>query len=249
MEGLAENVELVLNGFLQSARQAFGPDLLSVVLYGSAAEARMRAASDVNVILVLSRFNGAAATKIREPLNLAATAVRLRVMFLLQDEVAPASEAFAQKFTDILHRRKIIYGPDPFEGLTISRFAHIYRLKQVLLNLTLRLREGYISHGGNDRGNDRGNDAGLAALIAESSGPLRTSAASLLELEGAPSQPPKESFQSLLAALDPPLSPGLAASVSEARELRPLPEGTAAASLLELIELAARMRARAGMLS
>ena len=245
MEGLAENVELVLNGFLQSARQAFGPDLLSVVLYGSAAEARMRAASDVNVILVLSRFNGAAATKIREPLNLAATAVRLRVMFLLQDEVAPASEAFAQKFTDILHRRKIIYGPDPFEGLTISRFAHIYRLKQVLLNLTLRLREGYISHGGNDRG----NDAGLAALIAESSGPLRTSAASLLELEGAPSQPPKESFQSLLAALDPPLSPGLAASVSEARELRPLPEGTAAASLLELIELAARMRARAGMLS
>ncbi len=249
MEGLAENVELVLDGFLQSARQAFEADLLSVVLYGSAAEGRMRASSDVNVILVLSQFNGAAASKIREPLNLAATAVRLRVMFLLHDEVAPASEAFAQKFTDILHRRKILYGPDPFESLTISRDAKIYRLKQVLLNLTLRLREGFISHGGNDRGNDRGNGAELAALIAEFSGPLRTSAANLLELEGAPSRPPKESFEALLAALDPPLSPGLAATVSEARELRPLPPGAAASSLLELIELAARMRGRSGQLA
>lgn len=129
-------MELVLDGFLQSAQQAFGPDLLSVVLYGSAAEGRMRAASDVNVILVLSQFNGPAAAQIREPLNLAATAVRLRVMFLLREEVAPASEAFAQKFTDVIHRRKILYGPDPFEGLAISRQAKIYRLKQVLLNLT-----------------------------------------------------------------------------------------------------------------
>ncbi len=241
MEGLAENVQLVLDGFLQSAQQAFGPDLLSMVLYGSAAEGRMRAASDVNLILVLSQFTAAAAAKIREPLKLADTAVRLRVMFLLQDEVAPAAEAFAQKFTDVLHRRRILFGPDPFADLAISRDATIYRLKQVLLNLTLRLREGYISHGG--------NEAGIAGLIAESSGPLRTSAASLLELEGAPLRPPKESFEALLAALDPPLSPGLASTVSDARELRMLPASTAAAALLELIELASRMRIRAGSLA
>jgi predicted nucleotidyltransferase len=240
MEGLAENVELVLDAFLQSAQQVFGPDLLSVVLYGSAAEGRMRAASDVNVMLVLRQFDGAQAAKIRESLNLASAAVRLRAMFLLQEEVAPASEAFAQKFTDVIHRRRILYGPDPFEGLEISRAAKIYRLKQVLLNLTLRLRESYISRGG--------SEAELEALIAESSGPLRTSAASLLELEGAPSKPPKESFEALLGALDPPLSPNLAATVSESRELRPLKPGTAAASLLELIELASRMRVRAGRL-
>ena len=111
----------------------------------------------------------------------------------------------------------------------------------MLLNLAIRLREGYISRSG--------NDAELESLIAEFSGPLRTSAASLLELEGSPSRSPKESFEALLSTLDPPLSPGLAASVSEARELRPLPPGTAAASLLELIELASRMRVRAGRLA
>jgi len=57
MEGLAENVELVLDSFLDSAKQSFGQDLLSVVLYGSAAEGRMRAASDVNLMLVLRQFN------------------------------------------------------------------------------------------------------------------------------------------------------------------------------------------------
>src|SRR6185295_1352607 len=129
MEGLPENVERVLEGFVQSAQTAFGPDLVSVVLYGSAAEGRMRATSDVNVIVVLSRFDGTAAARIRDPLNLAETAVQLRSMFLLSDEIGPASEAFAQKFADVLRRRKILYGTDPFTGVQISRAAEIHRLK------------------------------------------------------------------------------------------------------------------------
>jgi predicted nucleotidyltransferase len=241
MEGLAENVKRVLEGFIQALKDAFGSDLVSVVLYGSAAEGKMRAASDVNVIVVFTHFSRASAERIREPLNLAATAVRMRAMFLLVEEIGPASEAFAQKFADILHRRKILHGTDPFDGLKISRFAEIYRLKQVLLNLTLRLRESYISHGGNDEE--------VTALIADASGPLRTSAAILLELEGAEPRSPKESFEALLAGMDPPLSPGLASAVSEARELRPLPSGTAAAYLLDIIELSSRMRLRAERLT
>ena len=57
-----ENVRRVLGDFLRAAREAFGDDdLLSVVLYGSAAEGRMRATSDVNVVLVLARFDPTAA--------------------------------------------------------------------------------------------------------------------------------------------------------------------------------------------
>ena len=96
MDGLPENVQRVLEGFVQSAQSAFGQDLVSVVLYGSAAEGRMRTTSDVNVIVVLSRFDGAAAKLIRDPLNLAETAVQLRAMFLLAEEIGPASEAFAR---------------------------------------------------------------------------------------------------------------------------------------------------------
>jgi hypothetical protein len=72
-----------------------------VVLYGSGAEGKLRASSDVDVILVLAKFEPAAADRIRGPLSLASPAIRLRAMFLMEDEIGAASEAFAQKFIDI----------------------------------------------------------------------------------------------------------------------------------------------------
>jgi len=51
----------ILNSFLQSAKDAFGSDLISVVLFGSAAEGKLRATSDLNLILVLASFNQAKA--------------------------------------------------------------------------------------------------------------------------------------------------------------------------------------------
>jgi predicted nucleotidyltransferase len=241
MERLPENVQGVLESFVQTAQAAFGSDLLSVVLYGSGAEGKLRATSDVNVILLLAKFEPAAVDRIRGPLSLASTAIRLRAMFLLQDEIVAASEAFAQKFVDILRRRRILYGPDPFVAVEIPRTAAIHRLKQVLLNLTLRLRESYASGAANEQQ--------VASIIAETSGPIRTCAASLLEMEGSPYRPPKESLGVMLASLAPPLSPDLAAWISEAREKRPLPPGAAPAALLDLIDLCGRMQLRANRLT
>jgi predicted nucleotidyltransferase len=63
----AENVQGVLESFVQSSQAAFGPDLISIVLYGSGAEGKLRASSDVNVILVLGKFEPAAVDLIRGP--------------------------------------------------------------------------------------------------------------------------------------------------------------------------------------
>jgi predicted nucleotidyltransferase len=42
-----------IDEFVAAARDAFGDQLVSVVLYGSAAEGALRATSDVNVLVVL----------------------------------------------------------------------------------------------------------------------------------------------------------------------------------------------------
>ena len=47
MSALPENVERGLNDFLAAAKTALGKNPGSVVLFGSAAEGRMRATSDV----------------------------------------------------------------------------------------------------------------------------------------------------------------------------------------------------------
>lgn len=99
----------------------------------------------MNVIVVLRAFDAGQANALRVPLRLAQAAIALRPMFLRESEIAAAAEAFAPKFHDIVHRRKVLYGDDPFAGLVISRDALRQRLRQTLLNLSLRLRAGYVA--------------------------------------------------------------------------------------------------------
>lgn len=234
-----ENVRRVLGDFLRAARESFGDgDLLSVVLYGSAAEGRMRATSDVNVVLVLARFDPAAAARLTGPLRLAEAAVRLHAMFLLEAEVADAATAFALKFTDLASRHVVLFGRDFFSHLAVSREARIFRLRQVLLNTVLRMREALVVDGGFEER--------LSRLVAETAGPLRSAAVTLRELENLPpAANPKAALEELAAGIDgTAFTPALSA-LSAAREDSLLPAGTAAPTLLRLIELGSRLHARA----
>jgi predicted nucleotidyltransferase len=233
-------VREVLGDFVDAARGAFGSDLRAVVLYGSAAEDRLRATSDVNVILVLGAFDRTRAEALREPLRVAQAAVRLAAMFLLESEIPAAAEAFSVKFADILRRRRVLFGDDPFTRLAISRPAEITRLKQVLLNLILRLRAAYVLRSLREEQ--------VAVLVAEAAGPLRACAATLVELEGQPAGSAREALQRVAAALPGSGAEESLARLSEAREQRVLPAGVAGPTLFHLIELAEAMRDRAGRL-
>src|SRR5260370_1086501 len=94
-------VEQVLVSFTDAATKAFGGALRSVVLFGSAAEDRLRPVSDVNVLLVLRTFDPAAAEALRDELRLARAAVALRPMIVTEAELPDAVDLFATKFADI----------------------------------------------------------------------------------------------------------------------------------------------------
>jgi len=222
-------VQAVLEDFVTQTQSAFGSDLASVVLFGSAAEGKLRATSDVNLVVVLRRFERAQAEQLQRPLRVAQAAVRLTPMFLLESEVPAVAEAFAVKFDDILHRRTLLFGTDPFAQLVISRAARIARLKQVLLNLQLRLREQFVSRGLREEQ--------LVLAIADAAAPLRSCAATLLELEGRAAGSPKEALLHFVQSL--PEKPWLLLleRLSQARETRRLEPGVGTATLFELIEL------------
>jgi len=57
LDGLPSNVSNALSTFLAAARDALAGDLVSAVLFGSAAEGRLGPASDVNLLLVLRTFS------------------------------------------------------------------------------------------------------------------------------------------------------------------------------------------------
>lgn len=234
---LPPEVTRVLDDLVAVAREALAGDMVAAVLFGSAAEGRMRATSDVNLILVLRALPRERLERLRPALAAAQAAVRLRPMFLLEREIGAAASAFAVKFADIVHRRRVLWGEDPFVGLVVPRAAIAARLRQVLLNSSLHLREAYLVRG------VRGEQ--LVALIADSAGPLRASAAALLELEGTPAGSPREALARVAADLPGGDRAALLAHVSEAREREPIAAEVAGDTVWELIELADRMRERA----
>lgn len=247
---LPENVRQNLVSFVTTTKEICGDNLISIILFGSAAEGRLRPTSDVNLIVLTRRFDISQIDLLREPLRVAYAAVRLQVMLLLESELSDASEAFAVKFTDILHRNRILFGSDPFRKLEISRTATLQRLKQVIMHLTLRIRERYalVSL----------REEQLTSIIADITGPMRSIAASILSLEGKPGLHPKEALQVFTKQLPAPVGnqnskDGLAETWSEkwqktlenmsmARERRELKSGQAASTLLTLLELLQEMQ-------
>jgi hypothetical protein len=231
----------VLNSFLQSAKDAFGPDLLSVVLFGSAAEGKLRATSDLNLILVLASFHQAKADQLRQPLRVTQSAIQLHPMFLLKDEIPHAARSFAPKFADIRRRRAILFGDDPFATLSIPRDAEVRQLRQQLLNLILRLRAAYVAR------SLREEQLGL--LIAGALGPLRSYAAVLLDLEGRPAASPSQALESLGTEFAIPDWPQLSARLAATQERRISAPGEAPRLFFPLLDLACRMQSRAETLS
>jgi len=231
----------VIDDVVQHAAETLGDTLRSVILFGSAAENRVRATSDVNLLVVLTRFDPARAAALGAVLQRARAAARMTVMWLTESEVAPASESFAVKFADIVRRHRVLYGDDPLAGVTIPRAAAVTRVRQVFLNLLLRLRASYaIDHALEER---------LTMTIADVVGPLRAGAAELLELEGKPAANARAAFEQVAAQWSAPRAAAVLATVRRARETRRLESGRAAAILSDIIDLAGYLHRRAAALT
>ena len=239
-EDLPQPERRILDEFVEAAREAFGPDLHSVVLFGSAAEGALRPTSDINLILVLRAFDRARADRLREPLRVGYAAARLSTMFLLLEEIQSAVSDFAQKFSDVRRRRRVLWGPDPFAGVTVSRQAQIVRLHQVLLNLTIRLRNLYISQSLREEQ--------LARALAEASGPLRTCAANLLEFEGRPAGAPGDALEQVVAETHGADSRDALAQLESIRDGRVLAPGVAGNVLFRMLEWGKSMGERVAAL-
>lgn len=234
---LPEEIQRHLDVFVAAAQTAFGDDLAAAVLFGSAADGQVRATSDVNLLLLLKRFTPQTADALRGSLRLAHAAIDLQVMFLLESELTQAADAFAVKFADIIARHRVLLGVDPFASLHTSRDAVLRRLRQVLLNQQVRMRERYMLLSLNEEQ--------LAGAIADAAGPLRSAAASLAQLEGRSAQSGKQALEAFVDQLgDPALHVALQA-MSKARETARLAPGQALPAFTSLMTMTERLREHA----
>lgn len=231
---LPESVSKSLDAFVSEAKIVFGDRLVSVVLYGSAAEGRLRKTSDVNVVLVTRSYTPTDASALSAILTFASAAIDLQVMFLLESELATASEIFAVKFSDISRRRRVLYGADPFDSMVISKAALVARLRQVLLNHLLRLRSVLALR------NESAEQ--LSQILADSISPLRACASALLEIRGQTFDSPKRALEIVAGEIRADGFKASLASISEAREGANLELDLLKSALADVLELTSRMK-------
>lgn len=232
-------VERSLSDLVEVLREAFAEDLHAVVLFGSGAEDRLRPTSDVNLIVVLRRIDAARGARAADAVRLAHAVARVETMFLLDSEIAAAATDFAVKFADISRRRRVLLGDDPFASLSIPRAAEIRHVEQVLLNLTLRLRERALV----------ASDERLAEILADAAGPLRAAAASIVALSGGRPVAPREALAQLAPTLGVSGAEAALTLVSAAREARPVAPDAARAAMWTTMDIARALRDRAARLA
>ena len=189
-QDLPPTVVTILQEFV--ATLAATMTLESVILFGSAAEGRLRPTSDVNLLVIANDWTLEQLDAARLPLRSGRAAAGLTVMFLKSAEVAAAVESFAVKFADIKARHRVLLGRSPFDSMQISRESALRRVQQVLLNLELRLRERYVVEGDHEER--------LEQLIADATGPIRASAATLVNLQDGRTLAPKAALEELFAS-------------------------------------------------
>jgi hypothetical protein len=132
----------VLDQLVDKLRKALGADLVSVVLYGSAASGNHHGKySDYNVLCVLSQI---------APAQLRATEPIFRwwreqgnpaPLLLTELEVRTSTDCFAIEFHDIREHHKILYGADVVSGLVIDDCFYRGQVEHDLRAKLLRLRQ------------------------------------------------------------------------------------------------------------
>ena len=131
-----------LEQLLEKLRKAYGERLVSVVLYGSAADGDHHAKfSDFNILCVLTRIT---------PQELRASAPIFRwwrehgspaPLLLTEQEIAESTDCFAIEFHDIQRQHRILYGKDVIAGLAVDDRFYRAQVEHDLRAKLLRLRQ------------------------------------------------------------------------------------------------------------
>jgi len=225
---LPPTVATILQEFIATLADTM--PLESVILFGSAAEGRLRPTSDVNLLVIAQDWTLQQLDAARLPLRSGRAAAGLTVMFLKSGEIDAAVESFAVKFADIKARHRVLLGKSPFDALQITREAALRRVQQVLLNLELRLRERYVVEGDHEER--------LEQLISDATGPLRASAATLVHLQDGRTLAPKLALEELFASRQASMH-----AISAVHRGEHLPAGAARDLFAEVLSLITELAA------
>ncbi|HVX41108.1 MAG TPA: hypothetical protein VHB25_16190 [Gemmatimonadaceae bacterium] len=146
---------MTLDDLVAQLRAAFGAELRSVVLYGSAAAGQTIAKKpDYNVLVIVDELGAARLTAASATARAWAESGNPAPLTMTSTEWRGSADIFPMEYADLLDRHKVLYGEPPFDGITVHVRDLRLQLEQEAMGKLLRLRQGVLASG-NDEGRQR----------------------------------------------------------------------------------------------
>ena len=138
--------EKLIQEFVQRMQDSLGEDLLSVMLYGSAASGDFHPDySDLNLLCVLRVVGTTELRRAGKTIEWWSAQKQSTPLLLSMEEAANAADAFPIEFQDISHSHQLLYGKNLFEHTEINPQHHRRQVEHELRSSLLSLRARYLS--------------------------------------------------------------------------------------------------------
>jgi len=141
-----------INEFVSRLKQAAGDNVLSVVLYGSAAEGEFHPEySDLNLLCVLKDTSFAALSKIAGAVDWWRKRKHHPPLVLAPQELKDTADVFSIEFVDMKQRHRVLYGEDVLHNLDVPMHLHRSQLEYELHEKLFLLRQHILVAGSGEK--------------------------------------------------------------------------------------------------
>ena len=139
---------MTLEAFVDGVRTAYGADLVTVVLYGSAAGRDYHGPDSGHNVLVLARdVNTSHLHAMSGVVQQWIKAGNPPPLLLTSAEWRASSDVFSLEYADVLERHRVLTGEFPIQGIQVRRSNIRQQLETEAMGKLLRLRRGVMSAG------------------------------------------------------------------------------------------------------
>jgi hypothetical protein len=142
--------EKVIGEFIERLRAAVAANLVSVILYGSAAEGEFHPEySDLNLLCVLRDASFPALARMVDVVQWWRGKKHRPPLVLTQQELTASADVFSIEFVDMKQRYRVLFGEDVLRDLNVPMQMHRAQLEYELREKMFLLRQ-HILLAGND---------------------------------------------------------------------------------------------------
>jgi len=141
-----------LTGLVTRLKDAAGSNLLSVILYGSAATEEFHEGhSDLNILCIMQSLGREELSKLHDASSWWVKKGHPAPLFFTLDELRYSADIFAIELLDIKAAHRVLHGEGLVASVHVPMDLHRLQVERELRNNTLRLRQHYLRHPADSR--------------------------------------------------------------------------------------------------